>query len=91
MSDSILGIGEFSRDYASPTIFERLIIREYILNLCDKLDQDERDVLTLHFFNCMSMRDISDFLNMSLSKVARTKARAVKTLFYMILEEKKLL
>jgi len=91
MNESLLGVGEFSKEYASPAIFERLIINEYIINIVTKLTTVERQVLIMSFFDRIPLRGIAGIMGMSLSAVERAKKRAVKRLFYLILEEKNLL
>lgn len=88
---SLAGVGEFSKDYASDKIFEKLIICEYINNVMDELEPLERDTILLFFFNHMSTRDIGKFLDKPKSTIHAAKTSGVKKLFFLIMADKGLL
>lgn len=88
---SMFGIGDFSREYASDRVFEKLIISEYLNNLVDELDQLERDTILMYFFNSMSFGEIAEFLNKPKSTVHAAKNSGVQKLFFVLMRDKGIL
>ena len=69
-------------------IEEKIINSELVKELLDKLNETEREVISLHLVSGLKFREIADLLNKPLSTVLSKYNRAIKKLKEIVKEDK---
>ncbi len=57
---------------------ERIAVREFVDRVLALLDSQEREIVTLYYFEGLSMKEVADHLRLSESRISQVHARAVE-------------